>query len=298
MTKNSPVISIVVPVFNVEKYLSHCLDSIIGQSYNNLEIICVNDGSTDNSADILDLYAAKDYRIKIITQKNAGLSVARNTALDYATGEYISFIDSDDWIAPDFYEILINEALASDAQVVQCGYHKISEEHDKIKLFSAGCWQNYTEILSNLDKCYVWNKIWRADILKKYQLRFEPHLYYEDILFTAKAAKHITNWVLIDYAGYFYRYNPASITHAPDKEKKRSDDRYKINSLVLSEYAQDANKNIVKKFMLRHLIDVNELSNNLIYKKYSELFGKNQKLIQKRYKALFRHFLACLFRKH
>ena len=93
-----PKISVIVPIFNVEKYLKECLESIINQTFKDIEIICINDGSTDNSLDILNQYAEKDNRIKVITQSNQGLSAARNTGIKYANGEYISFIDSDDYI--------------------------------------------------------------------------------------------------------------------------------------------------------------------------------------------------------
>ena len=99
-------ISVIVPVYNVEQYLPQCLDSIINQTYKNLEIICVDDGSPDNSGKILDEYAKKDKRIKVIHQENQGVSVARNTGLDNATGKYIGFVDPDDWIEADYYETL------------------------------------------------------------------------------------------------------------------------------------------------------------------------------------------------
>lgn len=101
---NTPLVSIVIPVYNVELYLRECLDSVISQTYHNLEIICVNDGSPDNSLSILEEYAAKDSRIRIISQENAGISVARNTGMDVATGEYIYFLDSDDYIALEMVE--------------------------------------------------------------------------------------------------------------------------------------------------------------------------------------------------
>ena len=100
-------ISVVVPVYNVEKYLKECIDSIINQTLEDIEIICVNDGSTDSSLEILNNFAEQDNRIKVITQSNQGLSAARNTGIKYANGEYISFIDSDDYIDTSLYETLV-----------------------------------------------------------------------------------------------------------------------------------------------------------------------------------------------
>ena len=101
-----PLITVIVPVYNVEKYLRRCLDSIIGQTYQNLEILCIDDGSIDNSGVICEQYAARDARIKVIHQENQGLSTARNRGLDAAEGEYIAFVDSDDYILEDMFERL------------------------------------------------------------------------------------------------------------------------------------------------------------------------------------------------
>ena len=106
MAENNIKVSIIVPVYNVEKYLAQCLDSLINQTLKEIEIICVNDGSKDNSAKILTAYAQKYVRIKIINQTNQGLSAARNNGISVATGEYIGFVDSDDWVDIDFYKKL------------------------------------------------------------------------------------------------------------------------------------------------------------------------------------------------
>lgn len=119
---DQPKISIIVPVYKVEPYLRKCLDSIIAQTYTNLEIILVNDGSPDNCGAICDEYAAKDTRIIVIHKENGGVSSARNMGLDVATGEYIGYVDSDDWIEPDMYEYLLGLAKTHDADVAQCGF--------------------------------------------------------------------------------------------------------------------------------------------------------------------------------
>ena len=119
-----PLISVIVPVYNVEKYLARCLDSILGQTYENLEVICVNDGSPDNSFAILHEYAAKDARIKIVEKQNGGLSSARNAGMVCATGDFIAFVDSDDTIAPNCYETCIKHAT-DDVDVVAFSYTKI-----------------------------------------------------------------------------------------------------------------------------------------------------------------------------
>ena len=114
---NNMKISIIVPVYNVEKYLERCLDSLINQTLKDIEIICINDGSTDNSSEILKEYAKKDSRIIIINQNNQGISVARNNGMNKAKGKYIGFVDSDDWVDLDFFEKLYKAAEKHNAQI-------------------------------------------------------------------------------------------------------------------------------------------------------------------------------------
>lgn len=125
--KKQPLISVIIPVYKVEKYLPKCLESVMGQTYKNLEIILVDDGSPDNCGKICDKYAAKDNRIRIIHKLNGGLSDARNAGLDIATGEYIGFVDSDDYIALNMYEIMLKNAVKNNADISLCGYYNVYE---------------------------------------------------------------------------------------------------------------------------------------------------------------------------
>ena len=119
--EHNPLISVIVPVYNVAEYLSRCVDSILAQSYENLQIILVDDGSTDDSGKICEEYAKKDARIQVIHQNNGGLSSARNAGLDLASGEYIGFVDSDDWIEPEMYAEMLARMEKYDAQLVCAG---------------------------------------------------------------------------------------------------------------------------------------------------------------------------------
>ncbi len=118
--KEYDLVSIIVPVYNVEKYIEKCILSIINQTYTNLEIIIVNDGSLDHSENIIKEYISKDNRIKYIKRENGGLGAARNTGIENATGKYIAFVDSDDWIDPEMYSVLWQKAYECDADVVCC----------------------------------------------------------------------------------------------------------------------------------------------------------------------------------
>ena len=132
---NAPLISVIVPVYNTEKYLHRCVDSIINQTYQNLEIILVDDGSTDSSGCICDEYAKKDERIKVIHKENAGQGVARNIALEYASGEYVGFVDSDDWIDPRMYQTLYTYAVKDQSDIVVCGRYLYWDDREKQPMF-------------------------------------------------------------------------------------------------------------------------------------------------------------------
>ena len=127
--KEQPLVSVIIPVYNVERYLAQCLDSVSHQTYQNLEIICVNDGSRDGSPDILRRYADEDARIQVIDKANGGVSRARNDALDCARGEYIMFVDSDDWVEPDACENAVNAMREYDADIVMWSY--VSETENR-----------------------------------------------------------------------------------------------------------------------------------------------------------------------
>lgn len=127
MSNNNPLVSIIVPVYNVDQYLMKCLDSILSQTYQNLQIVLVEDGSIDHSADICDVYSQKDSRITVVHQKNDGLSSARNIGLATATGEYVGFVDSDDWIECDMFDVLLKNMLQYNADISIVDYCKDSE---------------------------------------------------------------------------------------------------------------------------------------------------------------------------
>ena len=219
-----PKISVIIPVYNVEKYLSRCLDSIINQTLSDIEIICINDGSSDNSAEILELYSKNDNRIKIITQENKGLSIARNTGLSEAKGEYVSFIDSDDWISPNFFEKLYTSAVKFDADIAAAGivcvrkgkWNKLVNYDDEIVT------QDFAKKLDLCEipwHCFVWNKIYRRENLKT---KFEDGRIYEDMLFTPVALFNSNRLVTVPNASYYYFRHKNSIVKS--KTKKSKDD--------------------------------------------------------------------------
>ena len=128
---NNSLISIIVAIYKVEEYLPKCIESILNQAYKNIELILVNDGSPDNSLEICNEYVIKDARVRVINKDNGGQATARNKALDIANGDYIGFVDGDDWIEIEMYQLLYNTMVAENADIVQCGWYKVESSLQK-----------------------------------------------------------------------------------------------------------------------------------------------------------------------
>ena len=227
-----PLVSVIVPVYNVEKYIAKCLDSIIGQSYKNLEIIIVNDASTDSSGKIADEYALKDSRIKVIHKKNEGVSAARNAALDIASGEYINMVDSDDWIEPDTYAIAVETIRKHNVDMVYWAFFEVKgEEKRPIKInFTPGYIDGKLKEKFIGDRIaakmlgYVCTSLLKAEILKKYNIRMpEGITIYEDLIFLVLYLLRCGSlYVLNDKHLYNYLQRENSATKKYDGEYIKS----------------------------------------------------------------------------
>lgn len=164
---NKPLISIIIPIYNVEKYLKRCVDSVLNQTYSNLEIILVDDGSKDSCSDICDLYSKKDSRIKVIHKINGGLSDARNKGIEIARGSYLGFVDSDDFIHPKMYEILYKNMVKTEADMSICSFKKVyNGEMDDFRtnnIFSCTRESGYYHLYDQygLDTIVAWNKLYK-----------------------------------------------------------------------------------------------------------------------------------------
>jgi glycosyltransferase involved in cell wall biosynthesis len=227
--KNRPLVSIILPVYNVQAYLETCIESLINQTYKDLEIIAINDGSTDQSLSILEAYAQKDSRLRVVSQENQGLSAARNTGLNVATGDYIIFIDSDDYIATDLVALCVTsfqkqevDVLVYNHGVFQDGQNEIQPQ---VKALRPGRRTNgeYLNEVINL-KTNTWNPVWlyafTSNFLNQHRLKFHEGIYHEDILFTPTMlsfAKHIG---VLPEVLYYYRIRPGSITTDASKLQK------------------------------------------------------------------------------
>lgn len=250
-------LSIIVPIYNVEKYLKKCIDSILEQTYKNLEIILIDDGSTDNSGKICDEYENKDCRIKVIHKKNGGLSDARNYGISIATGDYLGFIDSDDVIDRDMYEILYEKITQYNADIAICGFKKFFEG-ENIEYKKSEKYEIYTSkeaikqlLLDNLTN-HAWNKLYNKKLFE--DIRYPKGKNFEDIGTTYKLflkSKKIIN-IHSECYGYLLRGN--SITG-------------KINEKSLFDQIELINcrfNEIMKQYMdLKEILEVNRC--NYIY---------------------------------
>lgn len=205
---NNIKVSVIVPVYNCEKYLKKCLDSLVNQTLKDIEIICVNDGSTDNSGRILEEY--NDKRIKIINKENGGQSSARNIGIDIAKGEYIGFVDSDDWVDLDFFEKLYNTAKKYDADIAVTGIIRMrpSETGRYLMVIDKETVSDdyFTKLrLSDIpDKSYIWNKIYKTAELKKYNLKFPEGKIYEDIYLVPRMLYYLKTLATVPDTYYYY----------------------------------------------------------------------------------------------
>lgn len=231
-------ISVIVPVYNVEKYLSRAINSVRFQTYSNLEIICVLDRPTDSSAKLAARIAAEDKRIKLVTHsENKGLPAARNSGVGIATGEYIHFMDSDDWLSPDFYETMIHAAEQSKAEVAACSVYYEKKPRKSI-------WFRKSEVLSDTDdkmekteitiQGWAWRYLIKKSLWDERNFSFPDLVPMEDKPVMISMIYYANAVVLCPGAVYFYKNRENSIlnkNHDPAREKQRSENRHKARAI-------------------------------------------------------------------
>lgn len=199
-----------MPFYNAEKYLAQCIDSIIHQTHRDLQILLINDGSTDTSLSIAQHFAQRDSRIQIITQPNLGQALARNNAIPYATGEWIAFVDADDYIAPNLYADTLR--LADRADVIIHGYERVSSTGKHISTHLPHPYRYTTP----------WVRIFRRQWLQKHAITFPQRMYYEDVIFTIDHWLASPAYIIVNTTGYYYRQHQASTTatsHHDDQKR-------------------------------------------------------------------------------
>ncbi|MDO4184537.1 MAG: glycosyltransferase [Rhodospirillales bacterium] len=215
-----PKISVIVPVYNTAQYLPQCLDSIINQTFNDIEIICINDGSTDTSLEILNRYAIKDTRVKIIDQTNHGAGYSRNEGIKKASGEYIAFIDADDWIDEAFLEKSLNTAKEYDADIVETtkSYNVYSDNN--VKLFNKKNAKGFTYEENYFRRDVIWDKLFKTEFIKKHDITFPNGLCHNDAFFLLQCLFFNAKTTLDNEAIYYHnKANETSIRFKPSDKK-------------------------------------------------------------------------------
>lgn len=202
------IISIIVPVYKVEKYLSRCITSILEQTFSDFELILIDDGSPDKSGDLCEEFAKKDARIRVIHQKNQGVSAARQRGLDNATGDYVIHADPDDWVEPDWLEELYKKSRETDADIVSCDYYKEYKDNTINKSERPTSFDN-TQIIKDLlyEKIWgsTWNKLVRRDCFIKGNIKFNPNqVLWEDLMVITKLLMCGAKYEHIDIPLYHY----------------------------------------------------------------------------------------------
>ena len=235
---NQPLVSIILPVYNAQNHLARCVGSICAQTYSNIEIIILNDGSKDQSLPVCEEFRAKDPRIVLVDKENSGVADTRNLGLKLAGGKYVQFVDSDDYLDPDFTAALVAAAEAPYKMVIPAGASKPEQVLDKIQdelgvmsvarppemreygFLPAGIYDKDTFARRLMDKpasyfySVLWNKLYRRDLLTRNDIQFVSEMHWaEDLVFNLRYIQYAETFVSIGKAGYYYVQNPQSICH-------------------------------------------------------------------------------------
>lgn len=263
------LLSVIVPVYNVEKYLKRCINSIISQTYTNLQIILVNDGSLDSSGKICDEYTKKDSRIIAVHQKNEGLSGARNNGLLFAKGELISFVDSDDWLHPDMYKTLVQLLQMYNLDMARCaaiGTNGVDEKkilpHNGIgnKIITG---KSIFDLYFNEFLCkVVWNAVYKKDIVQG--ILSPERCHSQDNYVSGRYLYRSNRMMITDMPLYYYFENPNSITHGGHKRfldiclctKKLRDDLIAEEGMNNPQYIKNLNRKLARE--LYHFVRAND----------------------------------------
>lgn len=250
-------VSIIIPIYRAEKYLDKCLKSVIGQTYNNLEIILVDDGSPDNCAQICDDRAKQDFRIKVIHKENGGVSSARNAGLDIVTGEYVTFIDADDWVDKDMIESMLKLAEEKNSDIAICDFYFEDAVHGTSCLKTQKRTYEEEEILENylLDRLRpeACAKLIKTDIIKRNHLRFDSDFDYgEDMLFNYLVMKHARSLCNLGKCKYHYLQNSGNSSTTPSITDARAK-----SYLITKRFAEEQSDERLKEMAIwRHIRQV------------------------------------------
>lgn len=279
-------ISVIVPVYNVEAYLKKCVDSLINQSYSNIEVILINDGSTDSSGQLCDFLAQKDNRIKVFHKENGGLSDARNYGVNKASGEYIGFVDSDDYIHKDMYQHLYTRIMEEDADVSECNFSIVYE--NKIKYVTEEEYdlvlnqEEYLQEYLSMKKLYgaTCARLIKTSIAK--QIQFPVGKVYEDMYYALELIQVAKKYVITSKPYYYYLVRLGSITNEKFNERQLAliDVVKKFKKYALSSYHNLEHEVLAREMyayfsVFNQIIRLKEFKNNQYYSEIRDYFKRN-----------------------
>lgn len=300
-------VSLIIPVYNTVNYLRRCLESAVSQTYKNMEIICVDDGSTDGSEKIVDEFAARDRRVVVVHQVNRGESHARNTGLRIASGDYIGFMDCDDWIEPDMYETLVRALEEAEADMAIAGFYREFEEAGKSRItvqnekpvdpkaFDGKMLLRYLyERDSFRTFAYIWDKLYRREIVCG---AFEGPIFFDesiklggDVLYLAECALRAKRAVYVDKTFYHYLQREDSGCHMPDLERR--EDNIRAYQIVRRKFEERQVEpfvlDLIKRILVYHSSNTAELACEL---RNGEVLARCQTLM-KQYEEVYKRLNA------
>lgn len=277
------IVSIIIPVYNMEKYLDECIISIVNQTFQNIEIILIDDGSTDASLDICMKWSKSDSRIQVWHQNNRGVSSARNKGIEMAKGEYLLFVDADDYVDEEYVQSLYEKLDLAD--MIICGYSKVTDHQSPILLGKEGLLKReelfFHMVCTNIVHMSSWNKIYRKTILRENNIKFHENIAIgEDMIFVVEYLQYCNSYYYINRAIYFYRKNEQSATNSTYSSRKFNEKNISSleSILELENITQNENNEI------RNYIGYRIIRSNVRLMWQMILGNKEDKLVFKRIK--------------
>lgn len=284
-----PTISVIIPIYNVESYLPECLDSVVSQTYRDLEILLIDDGSQDNCGAICDEYAARDPRIRVVHQPNGGAANAKNAGLRAATGELLSFVDGDDYLEPGAYELMAREMTASGADVIQCSYRDVyqNRRRDRIMVPEQTEWDT-TEYLTRFTTDWtcslLWDKLFRRRLFNG--VFFEEGRRIDDEFFTYQGIMNAQKILHLPDIVYNYRKRASSVMQSPETRQQIVLDKL--------DYLKKRREKVLVRFPeLKQTFDLNYVERLYVLSKDTAASSESIKISQRMLRAYFTEGKPC-----
>lgn len=255
---NNSKVTVIMPIYNVAPFLEKCIESVINQTYKNFELFLIDDGSKDESPEIVDKYAVLDSRIIPIHKVNGGVDAARNVGLEEGTGKYVAFIDSDDWYDEEYLEKLVNAAESGNSQLVVCGFEPFGVKNPpKVKDIGEGIFNREEAMIHllgyNTFNGYVWNKLFLMSIIKEHNLRFQDGYWAcDDVLYAGNYIYYCDKVSVISDKLYYYRQNNAGANRGRYSGKVTFDKKWMSSFIVTKHFKELFNNTAVTEACILH----------------------------------------------